>query len=528
VAEVISATHLARSLIRQLLELGVSDFVLSPGSRNAPLSIALFQADSAGLAELHVRLDERGAAYFALGISKASDKYVAVICTSGTAAANYHPAILEARHSNTKLLVITADRPSRLRNTGANQTTLQAEIFPHIASHDLGEIVDLEKILVGGPIHLNVQFDEPLLPQDDLNWLAGLVPKRMDLPNKVPVIAEFGAGGVLIIGHDHAGISKKEISDFAADLGWPVIAEDPLSFSESVPHAAIFLVDEKIRLLLRPTSVIVIGRTTLSRIINTFIQSAPRQIVIDPRIATIDRDRASDQSFTDLPKIQSMPEPLSGWMKLWRKISAQTAAIIAQDATWSEQVAVNEIVRHLPNESALFVGSSRPIRDIEAFAVGRSGIEVFANRGLAGIDGNIATAMGIATKFERAYALLGDLTFLHDLSALVNLPKVNLTIFVIDNNGGGIFSTLPQADVTGFETIFGTPHNHDIAKIVRGFGLPADRVKTYSDIQQIIAHQSPGIEVVVVEVPNREHNAWALKKLLHNISSAVRIGNNLD
>ena len=215
-------------------------------------------------------------------------------------------------------------------------------------------------------------------------------------------------------------------------------------------------------------------------------------------------------------------------MQLWRKISAQTAAIISQDATWSEQVAVNAIVRHLPDESALFVGSSRPIRDIEAFAVGGSDIEVFANRGLAGIDGNIATAMGIATKFERAYALLGDLTFLHDISALVNLPEVNLTIFVIDNNGGGIFSTLPQAGVAGFETIFGTPHNHDIAKIVRGFGLPADRVKTSADIQQIIAHQSPGIEVVVVEVPNREHNAWALKKLLHNISSAVRIGNNLD
>jgi len=126
---------------------------------------------------------------------------------------------------------------------------------------------------------------------------------------------------------------------------------------------------------------------------------------------------------------------------------------------------------------------------------------------LAGIDGNISTAFGISTRFERAYAILGDLTFLHDISALVNLPKTNLTIFVLDNNGGGIFSTLPHAGVNGFETIFGTAHNNDLARIVRGFGIPADRVKTSSDIKAIIAHQTPGIEIVIVEVPDRESNA---------------------
>jgi 2-succinyl-5-enolpyruvyl-6-hydroxy-3-cyclohexene-1-carboxylate synthase len=123
---------------------------------------------------------------------------------------------------------------------------------------------------------------------------------------------------------------------------------------------------------------------------------------------------------------------------------------------------------------------------------------------------------------------LGDLTFLHDISALVNLPKVNLTIFVLDNNGGGIFSTLPHAGAKGFETIFGTAHNNDLARIARGFGIPADRVKTSSDLKSIIAHRSPGIDIVVVEVPDRETNAAKLKELTQMVSSAVRIGNNLD
>ena len=167
-----NASDLARHTIRKLLEAGVKDFVLSPGSRNAPLSIALYEASSRGYVNLHVKLDERGAAFFALGISKASDQYVAVVCTSGSAAANYHPALLEALHSNNKLIAITADRPERLRRTGANQTTDQVGMFPNIKCHDLIAGSDFE--LTNGPIHLNIQFDEPLLPSTSWDWLSEL------------------------------------------------------------------------------------------------------------------------------------------------------------------------------------------------------------------------------------------------------------------------------------------------------------------------------------------------------------------
>jgi len=171
------STNLARSTVRQLIELGIEDAVLSPGSRNAPLSIALYQAEQQGLIRLHVRIDERGAAFFALGITKATGKYVPVVCTSGTAVANYYPAVLEAHHSDNNLLLLTADRPARLRKTGSNQTTLQANIFGEFVRHhiDTAAPVDLEHLLnESGPVHLNLQFDEPLLPEDSHDWLEGI------------------------------------------------------------------------------------------------------------------------------------------------------------------------------------------------------------------------------------------------------------------------------------------------------------------------------------------------------------------
>ena len=168
-----NATKLAHAVLRQLIEAGVSDFVVSPGSRNAPLLTALGEAAQKQIIDLHVKIDERGAAFFALGISKASTNYVAVICTSGTAAANFHPAAIEALHSANKLLIITADRPARLRKTGANQTTNQVNIFPGIKTHDLSSEIEIKSLLSTGPVHLNIQFDEPLLSVEKNDWLAG-------------------------------------------------------------------------------------------------------------------------------------------------------------------------------------------------------------------------------------------------------------------------------------------------------------------------------------------------------------------
>ena len=519
-----NATDLARHTIRKLLEAGVKDFVLSPGSRNAPLSIALYEASSRGYVNLHVKLDERGAAFFALGISKASDKYVAVICTSGSAAANYHPALLEALHSNNKLIAITADRPERLRRTGANQTTDQVGIFPNIRCYDLIAGSDFE--LTSGPIHLNIQFDDPLLPSNGEDWLSGLaIAESKDEVIKSKTLAVTG-NGLIIIGHDRATLSVLQVEKFIAASGLPVISEDPLSFKSAISHASAFLTDEKIQEYLKPDFVIVIGRTTLSRSINKFIDRAANIYVVDPRISTIDTKRTATQIFFELPKLDiNSLNPT--WISDWNETSKIAAGEIAKLGEWSEHLAISTIASQLPDGSVLFTGSSRPIRDLEAFAKPRNGIKTFANRGLAGIDGNLSTIFGLSNEFDRTFAIIGDLTFLHDLTALLAPPTTNLTIFIIDNNGGGIFSTLPQANVVGFEEIFGTPQNQDLMAIISGFGLKAIKVKTVSDLKLAIAHNTTGLNFVVIEVPERRTMAANLAEIYSRISSAVRIGLNL-
>jgi 2-succinyl-5-enolpyruvyl-6-hydroxy-3-cyclohexene-1-carboxylate synthase len=517
------ATTLARSIIRQLLELGISDFVLSPGSRNAPLSIALYEAEQKGFADLHVRIDERGAAFFALGISKATNNYVAVICTSGTAAANFHPATLEAFHSQSKLVVITADRPKTLRKTGANQTTEQVGLLAPLISIDIHEPIDLSNHLGSGPVHLNVQFQEPLLSDERAEWLAGMhikpiVPMSIKKEN-----LKVGSQGVLVIGHDRAGFSVEELSRFSQELAWPIIAEDPLSFPSAISHSALALTDAAICSYLKPDEIIVIGRTTLSRSINSFIAECEKVIVIDPRVKSVDSNRSSSQIFTSLPSITSQQDSI--WLNKWESFNdlAKKSLYI----NWSEQDAIKTIISSIPNESALFVGSSRPVRDIEAFVTPREGIVTFANRGLAGIDGNISTAFGIATHFKQSYAILGDLTFLHDVSSLVNAPTVNLTVFIIDNNGGGIFNTLQQSGVEGFEKIFGTPHNLNLEKIITGFGLIVEKVKNAADINHSIIHSPSGLKFVIIEVPARDVNASVLKDVTQSFCKALRIGSNL-
>ena len=520
-----TSTNLARQTIRGLIEAGVDTFVLSPGSRNAPLSIALHEASQKGLVDLHVKIDERGAGYFALGISKASDNYVAVICTSGTAAANYHPAILEAHHGANKLLVITADRPARLRGTGANQTTNQSNIFGEIKTHDIAAPIDIRSVLSGGPTHINIQFDEPLLPSDKSDWLAGISVTPLNFPAENCDALSLTEGSVIVIGHDRGTFTVEEIREAIAGVRIPIVAEDPLSFPEAIAHASLFLADVDVRTALKAERVIVIGRTTLSRSINAFVSEAAEQIVIDPRLATVDKKRNGDIKFTGLPFFNGV---FSGeYFDKWQVSSKAAHAALHEFHQFNEQVVAQRISSELPNNSALFVGSSRPIRDIEGFAAPRTGLSVFANRGLAGIDGNISTVFGIAEKFEKSFAILGDLTFMHDLSALIAPTLANLTIFIIDNNGGGIFSTLPQAGVEGFEEIFGTPQNANLEKMISGFGIPVVKVKTESDISAAIASHKNGLQIVIVEVPNRADMSAGIKEMYQSVSSAVRIGLNL-
>ena len=519
-----TSTSLARVVVRQLIEAGITNAVISPGSRNAPISLAMYAASEKGLLKLHIRIDERSAAYFALGLAKASSRPVPIVCTSGTAVANYHPAVLEAHHSNVPLLVLTADRPAILRRTGANQTTEQARIFGNAVRYfaDVsGGVFPLELPLDSlhrGPVHLNLQFEEPLLPDEDSNWLNEIkvAPRVKPTGKSAGTLKVNTTRGVLIIGHDRGGLTVAEVSKIASDLEWPVISEDPLSFPEAISHAALFLASPAIRKNLVPETVVVIGRTTLSRPINALIASAKTQIVIDPRMATVDTYRVADQRFIAAPKVVSKPAD-PDWHEQWRKLSLRTAKLVSEISNWSESALARELAVELTG--AVFIASSRPIRDLESFATPRTGIETFANRGLAGIDGNISTALGIATARPSATAIIGDLAFLHDLTGLVGNTSANLRIIAINNDGGGIFSTLPQANVAGFETVFGIPHGLDLEKIAAGLGISAKTISSFAELKSELAKPISGISVLVCQMPNRESNAAQLKALVANLES---------
>lgn len=520
------ATHLARLIIRQILEAGITDAVISPGSRNAPLSLALVAAQKRSLIKLHIRIDERTAAFYALGLAKASNRPVPVICTSGTAVANYHPAVLEASHSNIPLFVITADRPAELRRTGANQTTEQARIFGKAVryfSDVSGMAYPLElplNALRTGPVHINVQFEEPLLGDDSDIWLDDLTvspPKIFDR-KKAGTLATKSTRGLLVIGHDRGGLEASAVDEFIELLGWPVISEDLLTFPQANSHASLFLSSTTIAKDLAPDTVIVIGRTTLSRSVNALINSARSTFVIDPRIATVDSDRTADKRFTDLPELYVEPAN-PDWITKWHKYSERTAKVVKDIDIWSEPLIAREIGAHLPNGTTLFTASSRPIRDLEAFVQARSGVITYANRGLAGIDGNISTATGIATHHGSAIAILGDLAFLHDLTGLIHKDLINLKIFVVNNDGGGIFSTLPQRGVAGFEQVFGTPHGLDPAAIAAAMGIKSKRINNASDLISELKAKVEGLSVVVLDVPDREANADLIKDLIEKMKS---------
>lgn len=519
------STNLARNTVRQLIELGIEDVVLSPGSRNAPLSIALYQAEAKGLIRLHVRIDERGAAFFALGITKATGKYVPVICTSGTAVANYYPAALEAHHGDNNLLFLTADRPARLRKTGSNQTTLQGNIFGSFVRHsvDTAAPVDLEHLLNGsGPVHINLQFDEPLLPQDEKDWLEGIHHRELKNDPAPHLTMEVKTRrNVVIVGHDRAGFNESEIEKLARELGAVLITEDPLRFKDAVAHAPILLSEDRVREALKPDLAVIIGRTTLSRSINAYVQVAAKSIVIDPRTKEIDSERTADEILITIPNVKAKVERDEEWFESWQKYESLAKKALVDYPEWSEGAVASLIAADLENDSALFISSSRPIRDIEAFATPRADVATYANRGLAGIDGNISTAMGIASHHDETLAIIGDLAFLHDISALSNQTKDVLTIIVIDNNGGGIFSTLPQRGVPGFEKIFGTPHDRDIAKICSGFGVSNEVVTSLKELHIALQRVHPYLHVILAKLPDREQNATALLDAIARYKKSV-------
>jgi 2-succinyl-5-enolpyruvyl-6-hydroxy-3-cyclohexene-1-carboxylate synthase len=513
-----TATATAQELIRALLAKSVTDAVLSPGSRSGPLALALAAADGQGLVRLHVRIDEREAGFLALGIAKASRRLVPVVTTSGTAVANLHPAMLEAKHAGVPVLAVTADRPARLRATGANQTTDQREIFPGIP------FVDRVNAITGGPAHLNLELDEPLV--EPIDW--ELTTERSGTPFgwSEEMRTEHLAPGprtVVVAGDD----SRQWARRTAEDHGWPLLAEPSSGSRNGEALVAYRMLLAHSPLADQIQRVVSFGHATLSRPVTQLLSRTDLEIFHVGDQSTYPVPAGPNVQFVSTETVDSAPDDGS-WLAAWRDADATAvAAIDAElDGTTPYDVA-RSINAAVPPEGLLFVGSSSPIRDLDLMArpypVGERRL-IIANRGLAGIDGVLSSAIGaaLARTSSRSIAYVGDLTFLHGSNGLLigpGEPRPDLTIVVANDDGGSIFSTLEQGApeyAATFERVYATPTGADIAALCTAYGVPHRRVEP-TDLAAALEEQVTGIRVLEVPVDRAGR-----RELTARIGAAVR------
>jgi len=543
------------TLVDEWARLGVTDAVVCPGSRSTPLALPL-----ADRLRVHVRLDERSAGFFALGLAMGTGRPSIICVTSGTAAAELHPAVVEAHHARVPLIVCTADRPAELHHTGAPQTIEQTGLYgtatrwayePGVPAEGQENtwrplaVRAFEEALHGpsgpGPVHLNLQFREPLtgvaasLPTfpAPVVVVPGAVTSRA---TRTEVQTLQGRGLIIAGGPWTQRADPVRVIALAERLGWPVLA-DPLSGGrlEGTIAAADAIVRTEPPL---PECIVLLGAPWLSRALGTYLSDAARAgariVAVDPwrqwadpsRVATEFHQCPADEWLESASATAAPRDP--AWLESWRSRESKAQSAIAEvlGTDLSEPLVARSVYRYAAETGAtLVVAASMPIRDLEWYAEPHPlPPRVLANRGANGIDGVVSTALGIAASETgpgaRTIALLGDLTFLHDVSGLVNLPEVPCTFVVLDNGGGGIFSFLPQAtsmEPAVFEQLFGTPPTSDIGAVARGFGLPVHDVSTLLELEAAMAAPAPAL--VRVKVPGRAQNVS-----LHDaVNQAVRL-----
>lgn len=510
----------ARRLVMELLAHDVREAVLSPGSRSGPLALAFAAADRQGLIRLHVRIDEREAGFLALGMAKGSHHLVPVITTSGTAVANLHPAMLEALHAGVPLLAVTADRPARLRGTGANQTTDQREIFPGVPFLD--RVSTLSSLAADSPAHLNLELDEPLIEPIDWDFpktgQMGLVHAE---PTRTPLV--LGPRTVVVAGDD----AKQPARLLARAAGWPLLAE-PSSGSRNGDQALIAyrLLLEHSPLAGRIERVVSFGHSTLSRPVSRLLARADLEVIHVGDRSTFPLPAGAAVRFAGAVSVDGEDDP--GWLRAWLAADRDATAAIDSvlDGTTPYDVAriVSEAV---PPGGLLFIGSSNPIRDLDLMArpypVGEKRY-VIANRGLAGIDGTLSSAIGAALvrSSSRAIVHVGDLTFLHGSNGLLigpDEPRPDLTVVVASDDGGSIFATLEQGapEYAGaFERVYATPTGASIGRLCAGYGIE-HRLVAPADLAAALDRPARGIRVLEVPLERADRRA-----LVAGISAAVR------
>jgi 2-succinyl-5-enolpyruvyl-6-hydroxy-3-cyclohexene-1-carboxylate synthase len=528
------STAFATVVVDELIRCGVREAVLAPGSRSAPLALALAAADRAGRLRLHVRIDERTAGFLALGLIRGTGLPVPVVTTSGTAVANLHPAVLEASHSGLPLIVLSADRPPELRGTGANQTTDQLKVFGGAVRlfHELGtptrqvgqvaywrsQVDRAVSAAVGartadpGPVHLNCALVEPLVPGDGEPWPEPLSGRNgpwtsVHAASAQPSAVAPGPRTVVV-----AGDSASQSARLTAEAGgWPLFAEPS---SRSRIGASVI---SSYRLLLGASEladeierVLVFGHPTLSRPISKLLARQDVEIVVvAPTGLWPDAGR---RATAVVPALEVTGTDSSDWLARWQRVDELVLPairkVLADGLTGPAVAAI--VGEAIGADGMLVVGSSNPVRDLDLAPV--VPIRTVANRGLAGIDGTLSTAIGAALANGGAtYALLGDLAFLHDSNGLVigpAEPRPDLRIVVVNDDGGGIFSLLEQGGgehAEHFERVFGTPHGVDLAALCAASGTPYQRVRTQEELRVAVERTVAGIDVVEVRLDRAGH-----------------------
>ncbi len=611
-----TASELALRLVQSLWLNGVRDVVLAPGSRSAPLALTLDAADRAGDVRLHVRVDERSAAFLALGLTTGSRRPVAVVTTSGTAVGNLLPAVMEAHHTGRRLVVVSADRPDRLRGTGANQTTQQAGLFgvfaecadltPTVSDTELDAAVS-QACSRRGPSQLNVQLDGDLLPSDPdpATWWRrpdadaraeqpatsataqfradpGPIPHNNSataelraepgpLPHNTSATAELEAasapdsrdksagadlasapgvnvepsvslatdGEVLplgprtvVVAGDDAGPAARMLAE-AAD--WPMVAE-PTSGArigrQALRTGRLLLTTD---LRARVERVVVVGHPTLSRPVTSLISDPALEVLAVRGRDGVATDPGRVARVLDVvPRVEAADDP--AWFGSWHDADVRLSALIdaglaaapgdAQgapglDAGPSPLSVAAVVAAAVGADTSLVVGSSNAVRDIDVMGAPWPPLQhrfVVGNRGLAGIDGMVSTAIGIALgrpRAARTIAYLGDLTFLHDSNGLLvgsGQPRPDLTFVVLNDDGGAIFSTLEQGDpryASAFERVFATPHGTDLAALCAAHHTAYERVEDLGRLSRALAEPPTGIRVLEVAVSRADRRAEA-------------------
>jgi 2-succinyl-5-enolpyruvyl-6-hydroxy-3-cyclohexene-1-carboxylate synthase len=517
---------------------------VSPGSRSTPIALALTREPRI---RVHVHLDERSASFFALGLAKATGRPVAVVCTSGTAAANLLPAVVEASMSRTPMVALTADRPPELRGVGANQTIDQRELFGRFArwfvdapvpapGPDAARLWSLLAIEaygraaapLPGPVHVNLPYREPLVSAGDpvdlgplpLLAIGSTAVSTGPLPDEADLEALVGAIGGIERGLVYAGglrPSAPSINELGRALAWPVIAEPTSGIrGPGVLEAGQFLLaNERFAATHAPDMLLQFGAAPTSRAALGVVRSARRLLIVDPDGIVGDPHRRAERRLVaNAEEIAASAvgrlhrRERGGWLEGWRESDA--VARRAVDATidaWSEPFEgriARDVAAVLPHGATLVVGSSMPIRDLDAYMRPREGLRVLANRGASGIDGFVSTALGVAASGAATTALCGDLTFLHDAGSLLWNARRGLdaTIVVPNNDGGVIFSFLEQRSLPELRELFTTPHGLDLGAVCAAAGAGHELVDDADDLVPALdrARSAGGVRVVEVVV----------------------------